>query len=727
MALIERACIDVVRGIAMDAPARAKSGHTGTAMALAPLAHVLWTRIMRYDPTEPAWPDRDRFVLSNGHASILLYAMLFLTGYDISLDDLRAFRQWGSRTPGHPERLHTPGVEVTTGPLGQGLANAVGMGIAERFLRARFGPELCDHHTFVIAGDGCFEEGVSHEAASLAGHLGLGRLVCVYDDNRITIDGPTSLACSDDVARRFEAYGWDVQDIGEAANDLEVIESALRRAMAADDRPSLIVLRSHIGWPSPSLTDTARAHGEPFPPAEVRATKEILGLPPEQSFWVPDEVLGFYRRAGRRGQTARAEWERRLDAYQGDRAAWEAAQAGRALPGWEAKVPAFEAGTALATRRALNECIKATAGLLPGLVVGAADLTGNTGMDLGAAAGDTGGDGVQSRTDPGGRQLHYGIREHTMAAAMTGMAHHGGVLPVGGTFFVFSDYMRPAVRLAALSRAHVVYSWTHDSVGLGEDGPTHQPVEHLASLRAMPGLAVVRPADANECAQAWRLSVEAAGPTGLVLTRQDVPVLAETAARAATGVPRGAYVLVDEAASPPDVVLVSSGSEVHLCVEAARLLSERNVRARVVSLVCWEWFEEQDPAYHDAVLPPGVPRLGVEAGASLGWERYVDATVTLDAFGASAPGPVVLAKLGFTAGNVAERALGLLAAVRAGTLQPGARQPGALQPGARQPGALQPGTVAPGTVRPGALAPGGPPSGAAPSPGTTPARRPQPE
>ena len=493
-AAVEQLGINVIRGLAMDAPEAAKSGHTGTAMALAPLAHVLWTRVMRHDPSDPTWPDRDRFVLSNGHASILLYSMLYLTGYDLSLDDLKAFRQWGSRTPGHPERRHTPGVEVTTGPLGQGVANGVGMGIAERFLRSKFGPDVVDHHTFVFAGDGCFEEGISHEAASLAGHLQLGRLVYVYDDNHISIDGPTELAYTDNVPERFAAYGWDVDTVGEVANDTVALERALRRAMAVEDRPSLIVLRSHIGWPSPHLTDTNKAHGDPFGTDEIRLTKQILGLPPDETFWVPNQVLEMYRRCIPRGQAMRARWEDRFDAWDGDRAAWDAAWAGRGLVGWEAKLPSFEAGQQIATRKAVNACLTATQDLIPGLVAGAADLTGNTGMKLNDAD-------EQERQHPGGRQVYYGIREHGMGAVMTGMSHHGGVLPVGGTFFVFSDYMRGAVRLAALSRAHVIYSWTHDSVGLGQDGPTHQPIEQLASLRAMPGLQVVRPADANECAR----------------------------------------------------------------------------------------------------------------------------------------------------------------------------------------------------------------------------------
>ncbi len=645
---LEQLGINVIRGLAMDAPQRANSGHPGTAMALAPLAHVLWTRIMRYDPSDPSWPDRDRFVLSNGHASILLYTMLYLTGYGLTLEDLRNFRQWGSLTPGHPERGRPPGVEVTTGPLGQGFANGVGMGIAERFLRARFGSEICNHYTFVICGDGCLEEGISHEAASLAGHLGLGRLVYIYDDNHITIDGPTSLSYSDDVAQRFEAYGWHVDPIGEAANDTTLLEEALRRAMAHDDRPSLIILRSHIGWPSPNRTDTKEAHGDPLGDEEIRLTKEILGLPPDQTFWVPDEVLAAYRECIARGRSLRAEWQARFEAWDGDRAAWEAAQSGRALPGLETKLPTFEIGSSVPTRRAINACLRATGELIPGLVAGAADLTANTGMQLDGV-------GTQSKQDPGGRQLYYGIREHAMAAVMTGMAAHGGVLPVGGTFLIFSDYMRPAVRLAALSRAHVVYAWTHDSVGLGEDGPTHQPIEQLASLRAMPELAVVRPADATECAHAWRCAVESDGPVGLVLTRQGIPVLAETAERAPAGVARGGYVLrPEEGPGGLDLVLVGTGSEVQLCLEAASLLAAEGLGVRVVSLPCWEWFEAQDDEYRHSVLPREVPTVAVEAGASLGWDRYADVTVAIDRFGASAPGPVVLSQLGFTAEHVAE-------------------------------------------------------------------------
>ena len=649
---LEQLGINVVRGLAMDAPQRANSGHPGTAMALAPLAHVLFTRVLRHDPSDPSWPDRDRFVLSAGHASILLYSMLFLTGYGLELDDLEQFRQWHSRTPGHPELHLTAGVEVTTGPLGHGVANGVGLALAERWLRARFGPELVDHHTFVICSDGDLEEGVSHEAASLAGHLGLGRLVYVYDDNHISIDGPTELAYSDDVPMRFEAYGWHTEDIGEVANDTEALEAALRRAMAVENRPSMIVLRSHIGWPSPGKMDSAAAHGDPLGEDEVRRTKEILGLPPDERFWVPEEVLQFYRRCVTRGRKWRRRWNDRFDLWDGDHAVWDACQAGRGLEGWAQKLPTFEPGTQLATRRAINQCIDASAELIPGLFVGSADLTGNTGVKLKDALD-------QSSRSPQGTQVHYGVREHAMGGIMNGLALHRGVLPIGGTFFIFSDYMRPAVRLAALSEAHVIYSWTHDSIGLGEDGPTHQPVEHLASLRAMPGLRLIRPADANECVHAWRIAVDSDGPTGLVLSRQAIPVL-EGTAEAFDGVRRGGYVLREAPGGVPELLLVSSGSEVHLCLAAAALLADADaqerIAARVVSLPSWDLFDRQDAAYRDSVLPEGVPTLAVEAAASLGWERFADDVVAIDRFGASAPAAELFAHFGYTPNNVADRA-----------------------------------------------------------------------
>ena len=609
------------------------------------------------------WPDRDRFVLSNGHASILLYSLLYLTGYDLSLDDIRQFRQWGSRTPGHPEYRHTAGVEVTTGPLGQGFGNAVGMAIAERFLRARFGRDVCDHRTFVFAGDGCFMEGISHEAASLAGHLGLGKLLAFYDDNHITIDGPTELAYSDNVPERFEAYGWHVRNLGEMANDVDGLEAAIREAMTQptdgpEAKPTLLVLRSHIGWPSPKLTDTATAHGSPFGADEIKVTKGLLGLPPDESFWIPDEVLRLLRPGGgpRRGQPDRMAGPfRRLDrrpAVLGGRPGGaRRARAGRT------SLPTFEAGTKLATRRAINQCLNATAPGLPGLLAGSADLTGNNGVALKGAD-------LQAAATPGGAQLHYGIREHAMGATMNGMALHGGVLPVGGTFFIFSDYMRPAVRLAALSGAHVIYSWTHDSIGVGEDGPTHEPVEHLASLRAMPQM-IRRPSGRRQRDGAGlaagrrrpRADRPGAHPPG------PCPVLDATAERAPGGVEKGGYVLVDEsgAGQPPQLVLIGTGSEVQHCVGAAKELEGSGVSVRVVSLPCWEWFEQQGEEYVAGILPPGVPTLSVEAGATFGWSRYADASVGLDRFGASAPGGVNMEKFGFTVDHVVERARALLA------------------------------------------------------------------
>ncbi|CAN5205330.1 transketolase [soil metagenome] len=648
---LEQRAINVIRGLSMDGPQKANSGHPGTGMALAPLAHVLWTRIMRYDAAEPDWPDRERFVLSCGHASILLYSMLHLTGFDLSLADLKEFRKFERRTPGHPEVHHTPGVEVTTGPLGQGFANAVGLGVAERWLRARFGSDVCDHHTFVICSDGDLMEGLSHEAASLAGHLGLDRLVYIYDDNHISIDGETELSLSDDAARRFEAYGWHVDPVGEIANDTEALEVAVRRAMDAD-APSLIVLRSHIGYPSPKFTDTEDAHGNPLGEDEIKVTKEILGLPPDETFHVPDDVRDFYRAAGARGKAEREAWQQRLDAWDGDRAAYEACIGARGLDGWEAKLPSWPAGDKMATRKASGACLNALLEVVPGLMGGGADLTGNTGTQIKDH-------GQQSKAEPAGRQIYFGVREHAMGGVMNGMSLHQGVLPVGGTFLIFSDYMRGSVRLAAMSEAKVIYSWTHDSVGLGEDGPTHQPIEHLASLRAIPGLQVVRPADANETVQAWRAAIGFNGPTALILSRQDLPVLEGTDGN--EGVLRGAYVLVEAGGGGDDLdlVLVGTGSEVSVCVAAAEQLGD-DYQVRVVSMPCWELFADQDEAYQDSVLPPDVPVLAVEAASSFGWDRWADDSVSLDRFGASAPGKVALEKLGYTAENVAAQARELL-------------------------------------------------------------------
>jgi len=651
---LERLAINVIRGLAMDAPRKASSGHPGTAMALAPLAHVLWTRVMRHDPSEPDWLDRDRFILSCGHASILLYSMLYLTGYGLTLDDIKAFRQVGSATPGHPEVHHTAGVEVTTGPLGQGFGNGVGMGVAERFLRTRFGPEVSDHHIFVFCSDGDLEEGISHEAASLAGHLGLGRLVYVYDDNHITIDGPTELALSDDAAKRFEAYGWHVDAIGEAAEDLDALEAALNRAKAEEDRPSLIILRSHIGYPSPAMTDSPEAHGNPFSPEEIAATKKILGLPVDEDFYVPDEVVDLYRGCIPRGQELRRQWQERFDGWNGDRTALQAALTGTGIEGWDASLPTWQpTDKALATRVASGEVVNAIADVVPGLMAGGADLTGNTGTQLK-------GHGVQSRQEPDGRLIHFGIREHGMGAAMNGMALHGGVLPVGGTFFNFSDYMRGSVRLAAISEAKVIFSWTHDSVGLGEDGPTHQPIEQLAAVRAMPGLRTIRPADANETAHAWRIAVDGDGPVALILSRQAVPILEGTADRA-LDVARGAYVL-EHGGDDPDIVLVGTGAEVSVCVEAARLLADDDIVSRVVSMPSWDLFEDQDDDYQESVLPGDVPTLSVEAASSFGWARWADASVSIDRYGESGPGPDVLDRLGINPQHVAAEARALLAA-----------------------------------------------------------------
>ena len=648
MTPVERLGINVIKALCMDAPHAARSGHQGTAMALAPLAHVLWTRIMRYDAGRPDWPDRDRFVLSAGHASILQYAMLHLTGFGLTLDDLRNFRQWGSPTPGHPEAGCTAGVEVTTGPLGQGIANAVGMAVAESQMRARFGAGLCDHRVFVIAGDGDLSEGISHEAASLAGHLGLGRLVVVYDDNEVTIDGGTDLALSDDAAARFRSYGWHTEELGEAAEDLDALEAGLRRAAAVQDRPSLVIVRSVIGAPAPQASGTPAAHGYAIFDEEIAATKALMGLPDDETFQVPAEVLDYYRDAGIAGRGERFDWEARAAAFDGDREGLEACLAGAGRPGWASALPVWEPGESVATRKASSACLNALLDEVPGLTGGGADLTGNTGTAIAEA-------GVFSATDPAGRQIYFGVREHAMGAVANGMALHGGAIPVVGTFLVFADYMRPAVRLAALSEAKVVFVWSHDSVGVGEDGPTHQPVEHVASLRAIPGLTVLRPADANETAGAWRVAVESDGPTALILTRQSVPVLEHTDAGA---VPRGGYVLAD----PPDadLTLAGTGSEVSVCCAAAEALAAGGVAARVVSLPSWELFAEQPDEYRAEVMRPGLPSLGVEAASTMGWHRWVDDAVGIDRFGASAPGAVVLEKLGISPDNVAERARTLL-------------------------------------------------------------------
>jgi transketolase len=645
---LEQRGINVIRGLAMDAVQKANSGHPGTPMALAPLAHVLWTRVMKYDASEPDWPDRDRFVLSAGHASMLLYSMLYLTGFGLELADIEQFRQWGSLTPGHPEYRHTKGVEITTGPLGQGFGNAIGFAINEKHLRARFGADLIDHFVFGICSDGDLMEGVSHEAASLAGHFGLGRLVFVYDDNHITIDGPTELTYSDDVPKRFEAYGWHVVQLGEAANDLDALEAGLRAGMAEQDRPTLVVLRSHIGYPSPKAQDTAAAHGNPLGADEVARVKEILGLPPDD-FYVPDDVLLSYREAGRRGAAAREAWDAKPKPDE-----FEACLSGAGLHGWEQKLPAWQAGASMATRSAIEEVLTAVVDVVPALFTASGDLTGNTGMQVKSL-------GTFTADDPTGRLVHFGIREHGMGAAANGMAA-GGLVPCVGTFFVFSDYMRPTVRLASIMQTKVCFVFTHDSVGVGEDGPTHQPIEQLASLRAMPGLRVIRPADANEVAAAWRVHLDGEGPTALILTRQKVPVLDGTAEQASVGLARGAYVLGAERGSRPDVILIGTGSEVQVCVAAREMLAGDGIDARLVSMPSWSLFEEQTPEYRAQILPDAVPTLAVEAGVTFGWERYADDAVGINRFGASAPGEIVMRELGITPEHAVERAKALVRA-----------------------------------------------------------------
>jgi transketolase len=653
---LEQRAINVIRGLSMDAVQRAENGHPGTPMALAPLAHVLFTRVMNYAASDPEWPDRDRFVLSAGHASMLLYSMLYLCGFGLELDDLRNFRQWDSRTPGHPERLHTRGVEVTTGPLGQGFANGVGMAIAEAHLRQRFGPEVSNHHVFAICSDGDLEEGISHEAASLAGHLGLGRLVYVYDDNHISIDGPTELAYTDDVPKRFEAYGWHVVQLGEAANDVDAIEGGLRQGIAEEDRPTLVVLRSHIGWPSPKYTDSEFAHGNALGADEVAKVKEILGLPADD-FYAPDDVLELYHSAGRRGLGERDAWRERVTAWSQanpERAAeHEACLAGRGLEGWAAKLPAWQPGDAIATRAASGKVLSAIFDVVPGLVGGAADLSGNTGTLVKTTTAMTPG-------DLRGRNIHFGVREHGMGAVMNGMSV-SGTIPFGGTFFVFSDYMRPAARLAAIQQAKVAFVWTHDSIGVGPDGPTHQPIEQLAAIRAIPQLRVIRPADANEVAQAWRAHIDGSGPTALILSRQSVPIVEGTAERAEAGVAQGAYVLAAEPDSRTiDLVLIGTGSEVDVCARARHALLGEGLSVRLVSMPSWDLFEAQPAERRAEVLPPGVPTLAVEAASPFGWSRYADDVVAIERFGASAPGDVVLERFGFTPEHVADRARALL-------------------------------------------------------------------
>ena len=676
---LDQQCIDTLRFLSVDMVQQANSGHPGLPLGAAPMAYVLWTRFMKHHPSNPLWPDRDRFVLSAGHGSALLYSLLYATGYGLSLDDIKRFRQWGSKTPGHPERGHTTGVEVTTGPLGQGFANAVGMAIAEAQLAARYNRDghcVVDHRTWVIASDGDLMEGVASEAASLAGHLQLGKLVCLYDNNSVTLSAGTDMTFSEDQAKRFDAYGWQTISVGDG-NDLKAIDAALAAACADTARPSLILVRTHLGFGSPEQ-DSFKAHGSPLGVADVRKTKETLGWPVEPPFLVPALALDHFRAALARGATAEGEWNERMATY--GRAFPELARElqGRLLEelpnGWDADIPAFSADAkGMATRVAAGRVLNAIAPRLAALSGGSADLdpsthtamTGQGDFNPPLAEGEASEGSDGGGWSYGGRNIHFGVREHAMGAIVNGLAAHGGFIGYGSTFLIFCDYMRPPIRLAALMGLHVVHVFTHDSLALGEDGPTHQPVEQLANLRAIPGLTLLRPADANETAVAWKVAIEARDrPVLLVLTRQDVPTLDRSHFASAEGLRRGAYILRDTGTAPPSLILLASGSEVGLIVAAAERLADEGVAVRCVSMPSWDVFEAQPQSYRDQVLPPHLTaRLAVELGVRQGWDRYIGTRghmIGVDRFGASAPAEVLLEQYGFTVDNVVARARKLL-------------------------------------------------------------------
>jgi len=654
---------NVIRGLAMDGVQKADSGHPGMPMGMASVAHVVWTRFLRHNPADPKWFNRDRFVLSGGHGSMLIYSLLHLAGYDVPMEQLKQFRQLGSLTPGHPEYGVTSGVETTTGPLGQGFAAAVGMALTEAFLATTFnrpGTPVVDHTTYVFLGDGDLEEGISHEAASLAGHLRLGKLIYFYDDNHISIDGPTELSYSDDVSMRFGAYGWHVQKVD--AYDMPGIAAAIVAAQGVSDKPSLIICRSHIAYGSPNKQDTAEAHGSPLGEEEIRLTKQALGLPADEHFWVPDTVRERYSHALTVGGAAQAAWNDLVTRYEAVvpelAATFRQAIAGVLPAGWDATMPTWDAGAKVSTRVASGKVLDALAPRLPTLIGGSADLTPSNNTRPKDAVDVKPGDFA-------GRYIRFGIREHAMGAMLTGMAVHGGVYPYGGTFLVFSDYMRGAVRVSAIMKAPVIYVWTHDSVGVGEDGPTHQPVEHMAALRAIPDLVVIRPADANETAAAWRYALTHRDrPVALLLTRQNVPVLPGTKEGGLDTLSRGAYVMADAPNATPEVILIGAGSEVSVAMAARDLLAAQGVTARVVSMPSWELFEEQNAAYRESVLPKAITaRVSVEAGITMGWDRYVGfagATVGINRFGESGKGPSVMAHLGITGEHVAQQALAVL-------------------------------------------------------------------
>ena len=659
---IDDLSINTIRTLAMDAVQKANSGHPGTPMALAPLAYLLWTKFLRHNPRNPKWFDRDRFVLSNGHASMLLYAMLYLTGYDLSLEDIKNFRQWGSKTPGHPEYGLTPGVETTTGPLGQGFMNAVGMAMAERHMAAIFnrdGFDVVDHQTYVVVSDGDLMEGASHEAASIAGHLGLGKLLSFYDDNHISIEGNTEITYSDNVEQRFAGYNWHVQNLGDNANDLAQLSAAIVKAKQETERPSLIIIRSHIAYGAPKLQDTPEAHGSPLGVDEVKRTKKVYGWPEDKEFFVPERVLTYMRKAIDEGAYVEGEWEEKFQAYKSehpDLAERFTAYLKQELPeGWDKDMPSFEPSKkGLATRVASGNVLNAFAGRVPWLIGGSGDLAPSTKTLIEAS-------GYFGRGQYHNRNIAWGVREHAMCACSSGIALHGGLRPYASTFLIFSDYGRPAIRLAALMELPVIYVMTHDSIGLGEDGPTHQPVEHLASLRAIPHLCLIRPADANEVVYAWRAAMmRKHGPTMLVLTRQNVPTLDRAKVAGAEGVLKGAYILAKEQGNQPELILIASGSEVQLIVAAQEKLAAQEIPTRVVSMPSWEIFAEQPKTYRDDVFPPKVrARLAVEAALPMGWRQWVTDDgdiIGVNRFGASAPYEEILKHYGFTVENVMERA-----------------------------------------------------------------------
>jgi transketolase len=676
---IDNLCINTIRFLSIDAVQKANSGHPGMPMGAAPMAYILWSRFLNHNPANPGWFNRDRFVLSAGHASMLLYSLLHLAGYDLPLDEIKRFRQWQSKTPGHPERGHTPGVEITTGPLGQGFGNGVGMAMAEAHLAARYnrpGFDIIDHFTYGIVSDGDLMEGIAAEAASLASHLRLGKLIYFYDDNRITLAAATELTFTEDRAQKFAAYGWHVQRVTDG-NDLEAIYGALDTARSTADKPSLIIVRTHIGFGSPHKQDTFEAHGSPLGEDEVRLTKEKLGWPAEPNFFIPEEALRHFRQALPRGKEAEENWDTMLSAYARDypELAQELrlAMEGRLPEGWDADIPTFPADPkGMASRVASGKVMNAIAPRLPSLVGGSADLNPSTNTAL-KGLGDfespemlpTDRQGtVGEEWGYAGRNFHFGVREHAMAAALNGMAAHGGLIPFGATFFTFSDYLRPSLRLAALMGLHVIHVFTHDSIGLGEDGPTHQPVEHLAALRAIPNLLVIRPGDANETAVAWQVALQSVGPVALILSRQNIPTLDRNRYAPAEGLRHGAYVVADAAGGKPDLILIATGSELHLAVAAQEELARQDIRARVVSMPSWQLFDWQPQEYRDSVLPLQVTkRLAIEAGSPLGWHRYVGTggdILGVEQFGASAPGEIVLREYGFTAENVCRKVLALL-------------------------------------------------------------------